>query len=180
MTKTPTDVQMLIVEDPELIRLPYYTDYAVGSDGYVYSYKRGPMPYRLTPQMSSNGDYLHVMLSKGKERWTIQIHRLVCSTFNGKAPEGYEVSHLNGNSWDNRPENLKWETRSENLARRIQHGTDDCGARNSRAKLDKEQVNEVRKHLKDGALTHKQIGELYGVSRVFITKINTGYRYARD
>ena len=41
------------------------------------------------------------------------ISRLVCSAFHGEAIEGQECHHLNGNKFDNRPENLIWLSRKE-------------------------------------------------------------------
>ena len=87
------------------------------------------------------------------------------------------ASHLNGIRDDNRLENLKWETMSENHHRKKEHGTDDRGYKNSRALINKEQLEKIWELLKDGKKTHKEIGEMFGVGRAFITKINNKYRY---
>ncbi len=47
----------------------------------------------------------------------IRVHRAVCEAFHGPAPfEGAVVMHLDENSLNNRPENLKWGTQKENLS----------------------------------------------------------------
>lgn len=104
-------------------------------------------------------------------------HRLVCLAFHGKPKRGYEASHLNGKRDDNRPENLIWESRSDNHKRKIEHGTHDRGSNNSRALLNANQVAELRELLKQGEMTHKKIGEKFKVSRAFVSKINGGFRY---
>jgi len=43
--------------------------------------------------------------------------------------------------------------------------------------ITKDQLLKIRNLLLEGKLTHKEIGNLFGVNRVFIKKINTGYRY---
>ncbi|PVB19745.1 NUMOD4 motif-containing HNH endonuclease [Mycobacteroides abscessus] len=43
-----------------------------------------------------------------------RVHRLVAEAFYGPGPEGCEVLHLNDIPGDNRLENLRWGTRSEN------------------------------------------------------------------
>lgn len=46
----------------------------------------------------------------------IKIHRAVCEAFHGPAPDPKAVViHINENSHDNRPENLRWGTQKENL-----------------------------------------------------------------
>ena len=48
--------------------------------------------------------HLHVTIA-GKER---NIHRLVCAARWGIPRKGQECHHLNGNKFDNRPDNLIW------------------------------------------------------------------------
>jgi hypothetical protein len=44
------------------------------------------------------------------------VHRLVLLAFVGPCPAGHEVLHLNHQPADNRLENLRYGTRSENIA----------------------------------------------------------------
>jgi len=48
------------------------------------------------------------------------------------------------------------------------HGTDDRGYRNKRSLITKDQLLKIRNLLLEGKLTHKEIGNLFGVNRVFI------------
>ena len=45
------------------------------------------------------------------------------------------------------------------------------------SKLDKDKVDVIKKLLQEGDYTHKQIGDLFGVSREMISLINTGKRW---
>jgi len=56
----------------------------------------------------------HVSVALGK-RNSRDVHRLVCLAFKGPCPDGLEVLHLNHDPSDNRLENLRYGTRSENL-----------------------------------------------------------------
>ena len=62
----------------------------------------------LVEQQIDNEGYMTVNLvnNKGEEE-TRRVHELVWEAFKGKIPEGYEVSHINGDKTDNRLENLK-------------------------------------------------------------------------
>jgi len=44
-----------------------------------------------------------------------KVHDLIAGAFLGEKPENYDVDHINGNRADNRPSNLRYVTRSENL-----------------------------------------------------------------
>jgi hypothetical protein len=55
---------------------------------------------------------------------TVSVHRLVALAFHGKAPvPDLQVAHINGNSLDNRAENLTWATAKENTDHQYLHGT---------------------------------------------------------
>lgn len=158
-------------------QIPNSDFYFAGSDGIIYSkFKSKYKP--LKPGIQSTGKYYSVSIIINNKRKTHRVHRLVCSAFHGLPTcEKLTASHLNGNWKDNRPENLKWESYSDNLQRKKEHGTDDLGVKNSRAKITLEELKQIRILLSEHSLTHDKIGELFGVNRVFITKINTGQRY---
>lgn len=52
-----------------------------------------------------------------------RVYLLVAKTFHGPRPPGLVVRHLNGNSLDDRPENLAYGTVSENVLDEVSHGT---------------------------------------------------------
>lgn len=64
------------------------------------------------------------------------VSRLVCEAYHGPAPfEGAVVMHLNDDSLDNRPGNLKWATQWENLSTRSSKPRIDAARReNARAR----------------------------------------------
>ena len=69
--------------------------------------------------------YLRVNL-QGKTR---KVHRIVAFAFHGEPHDGQEVCHNNGMSTDNRAENLRWGTRSENTVDKVKHGTHPMAAK---------------------------------------------------
>lgn len=109
----------------------------------------------------------------------VDVAKLICVAFHGPRPEGRTVSHLNGNVQDNRPENLAWETQSENLARRKAHGTHDAGTGNSRAALTAEQVGWIHAWRQQGR-TQQEIADALGVSRTTVLRVLNGQRYVED
>ncbi len=54
---------------------------------------------------------------------TMFAHRAVLLAFVGPCPEGMEACHNNGDPLDNRVENLRWDTRSNNTLDKVAHGT---------------------------------------------------------
>jgi hypothetical protein len=50
---------------------------------------------------------------------TTQTHKIICETFHGDKPSNnYSVDHINKIKHDNRPENLRWATHSEQVKNR--------------------------------------------------------------
>lgn len=153
-------------------QIPGYEGYYAGEDGRIWVPLKGGL--------DSKKKYRQVMArgsaTKGKFK-TNRVHRLVCSAFHG-LPKGEDtVSHIDGNKENNQPTNLIWEPMSANHKRKLTHGTDDRGYKNSRAKLNRPQIQQMREMISRGYLTHEKIGTMFGVSRLFVTKVANGYRY---
>lgn len=77
---------------------------------------------RILKQYYSEMNYLVVRLRMDDRQRRVPVHRIICRSFHGEPAAGQEVRHLNGNEIDNRPDNLKWGTRSENIQDIIRHG----------------------------------------------------------
>lgn len=53
---------------------------------------------------------------RGAEVYRAKVHRLVMEAFVGPVPNGMEICHINGNGFDNRLENLRYDTHRKNMA----------------------------------------------------------------
>jgi hypothetical protein len=92
-------------------RVSYHRDYEVSSLGRVRSWKRG-QPRIMRPYTDKLG-YVRVSM----DGINVSIHRAIAEAWHGPCPDGKEVDHLNNVRDDNRPENLRYLTRQENMAR---------------------------------------------------------------
>lgn len=95
--------------------------YSVSSDGRVRS---NVSNCELRPTVNSKGYRIVRMADQqgGKVR-NRRVHVLVLEAFDRPRPEGMITRHLNGDPGDNRIENLRWGTHSENEYDQILHGT---------------------------------------------------------
>ena len=76
----------------------------------------------LTPEKIWIGGHLRVELSKNSKHKKRYVHRLVLETFVGEAPPGTQACHWNDDPEDNRLENLRWGTLSENTLDKVRNG----------------------------------------------------------
>lgn len=72
---------------------------------------------------SNNQGYRVVNLVKDGKKKSCQVHVLVAAAFIGPRPEGMDVCHGDGNPSNNRLDNLRYGTRSENILDEVAHGT---------------------------------------------------------
>lgn len=96
-----------------------------GRPGY-YATERGAVwsahVHRELKQRIGMGGYMAVSVKAGRTRSNAFVHTLICTAYHGPRPEGMVVRHLNGDKYDNRPENLAWGTKSQNSLDRVTHG----------------------------------------------------------
>ncbi len=74
----------------------------------------------LKPGRDRNG-YLCLCICHDGLRQTSNVHRLVARAFHGEAL-GREVNHKDGDKTNNRPENLEWCSRAQNVRHSIETG----------------------------------------------------------
>lgn len=129
-----------------------------------------PAGGRALKRTHSRKGYPQVGLSKNGEQYTKELHRLVCETFHGPAPDGCEAAHINGDKTDCRAVNLKWSSRSENALDKWRHGTMRHGSAMETAKLDAERVRQIFLRRNAGE-SGRSLAREFGVDEAAIRKI---------
>ena len=126
--------------------------------------------HKLKPWAQRNG-YLNVSVSLNGKKVIKRVHRLVAEAFHGDAPDGLDVCHLNHSRIDNRPENLKYGTRSENCKMSSANYGHWCkGVKPANTKLEEHQNLEIVARYAAGAYQH-DIAKEYGVTQGLVSKI---------
>lgn len=111
--------------------------------------------------------YFHVYSPKKSVQ---KIHRLVAKTFLPN-PNNYPiVRHLDGNSLNNKVENLAWGTQKDNMQDAVFHGMTTRGIKSATAKLDENQVKDIKKMIAKG-YKNVEIAANFIVSRTAINHI---------
>lgn len=159
------------------LSLSSFPGYRVGSDGSVWSLRRpgnGPeisdIWRKLKPVANSRG-YMAITLCKDRRRFTKMVHRIVAEAFLGPCPEGQECCHNNGDSLDNRIENLRYDTHGENIIDRTKHGKTPRGENHKRAKLSESDVLSIRREYAGGGITLKSLALRHRVNLTLIHAI---------
>lgn len=112
----------------------------------------------------------------GKKR--ILAHRFTWESFHGPIPKGLVIRHLVCNN----PScveitHLAIGTQADNMKDKFIHGTNPAGERNGRAKLKRQQVDEIREKYLNNKVTHAELAKEYKVSRTQITRIINKQRF---
>lgn len=107
---------------------------------------------------------------------TTCVSGLVALTFHGPAPAGHVVRHRNGVNDDNRADNLRYGTRSENEHDKRAHGTALLGERHHQSKLTAAAVDQIRKRYQRGSREHgsNAIARDFGVTGSLVRYILRG------
>lgn len=118
----------------------------------------------LRPGRYCKAGHISVVLERGTAG--TPVHQLIMLTFIGEPKDGFEVLHVNGDPTDNRIENLRYGTRTENILDVYKQG-------GRWRKLSIDDVREIRDRLDAGEKGHS-IAQYFNVSDNAISAIKTG------
>ena len=142
--------------------IPGIKTHQVSSIGRVRNKKNGNV---LKNHRTHNG-YFYSRIHKN----TTTVNRLVCLAFHGTPPTPlYQAAHRNGIRTDNRPDNLRWLTRSENYQDQIIHNTSKRGEGHHLNKLKDSDVIRIRELA--GTMKQSEIGKLFGIRGNAVSRI---------
>jgi hypothetical protein len=157
--------------------VPGFPNYRAGTDGTVQSRfvpgTRGRVDdtwRTLKPVRRSQAGYQAVILWHEGRRRQCYVHALVLEVFIGPRQPGQCCRHLDGDSNNNRRDNLAWGTQTENVADQVRHGTFLRGSKSFHAKLNEGQVVEIRRRLLAGEKGYR-LAQEFGVSNPAISRI---------
>lgn len=147
--------------------------YSASSAGRIRGDRSGRV---LRPSTHRYTGHQRVQLYRDGRAVTRLVHRLVLATFVGPCPDGMECCHNDGDSKNNRVDNLRWDTRTSNMADTIAHGTRQRGVRHYRTDLTNQDIRSIRDLYRCG-MVQREIGERFGISQGAVSLIISGRRW---
>lgn len=141
--------------------------YAVDIEGNLISFKRGKKTF-LIGGLDKDGYRKAILCMDGKRHY-FRIASLIALAFIGERPDGMVIRHIDGDSLNNRPNNLAYGTQKENIADKEIHGTKLFGEKHGSSILNEAQVLEIR----SSQLGSTKLSIKYGVSRSCVDEIKS-------
>lgn len=155
-----------------------YEAYAVNNLGEIRGRKGGILKqfkmkqYRFNMDRPNKYNYVSLRRSADKSSYPVRVAPLICIAFHGPRPEGLQVLHIDENQDNNRPENLKWGTQSENIKASYRHGQR-RPRRSRRHPLTVDQWNKIWELHAQG-MSQVRIGFVVGCHNSAVSKILSG------
>ena len=159
----------------------YEGRYQVSNMGRIKSLSRtihsanqnGPFDYQTKERLLSPGKHdkcghLSVVLHSPRKSW--MVHQLVMQAFVGERPPGKVICHNNGDASDNKLENLRYDTQTENVL-------DVLHAGRPWKKLTEDDVQAIRFGAWCG-ISVTDLGLMFGVCHQTVSKVLTGRTFS--
>lgn len=146
-----------------------WKNYKFSSHGRVYSKKFS----KIMNTRLDNFKYESIRLSKGGRSTTKRVHVLIARAFLGERPKNLDVCHCDGNKSNNHLENLRYDTRSNNIYDCIRHKKWQLGETHKRSQLTNSDVLNIRVLSAEGA-GNRELARKYNVVHSTINNILSG------
>jgi len=119
----------------------------------------------LKPCLNSGG-YLGLCLRKGGKVKSHNVHILVAKAFHENNEDKAEVNHIDANKFNNKADNLEWNSRCENMRHAFDNNLihRNCGEKHHKSKLTAEDVIKIRELYENNEYTKNELSIMYGVS----------------
>lgn len=122
-------------------------------------------------KLQDNGNgYKYKQLKHNGKSNNFYIHKLVMETFVGQRPNEMVICHKDGDKSNNRLDNLRYDTATENNIDQFRHN-------NKKGKLEIKDVLKVREMYKQGFST-KEISDYFNVGKWVVLRIKNGKNYS--
>lgn len=153
--------------------IPGFPDYAVTTDGEIFSFKR-KVPLKLRPRVSSSTGYPGVSLCRNGEIHSITVHSAVALAFIGPRPDGHVVRHLDGNPENCVLSNLAYGTYAQNEDDKARHGRRPVGQAIYNSKLTPHDVADIRRMYASGS-THEALLKIWPINPTSMHRVVHGH-----
>lgn len=121
---------------------------------------------KIIKQRINSDGYCVVTLGLGIKRVSVRVHKIIAMLFVDGYFDGAEVNHKDFNRKNNKSENLEWVTHLDNVMFSVEAGHygdgKHSGTNNGRAKINRKDVEEIRKRYKNGKSV-SSISKYYGI-----------------
>ncbi len=123
--------------------------------------------------------YFYLTLSLNGVRKKQLVHRVVASTFIQNPENKRTVNHIDGDKSNNNVDNLEWATSAENNQHAYDTGLFTTFGENQPTSILKyDEVVKIRELHKTGKYLHRELAEMFGMSRRHIGNIVNNKRWA--
>ena len=160
-----------------LTSIPGHPGYFVDAEGNFYSERLGHRLRRVDGRkLEVSPGYFYIQHACRVDNKSVfrYRHQLVALAHLGPRPNGYVIDHIDGDTLNNHPSNLRYCTDAENI---LENPNSKPHVSKVRRKLTDAQAAEIRSELRHGVKA-RELAERFGVTLGCISQIRTWKTYA--